>query len=365
MVNQSKTRMKIETSIKNELGIDFDMDLSTSCKMAADTSQLMAGLNISGSKDVTIKQVNDLQSMCYATQVVDLDVFSQLSAEAQNDIMKTLDQEGGLPGANMSDTNVDILNEIENKVDLSAKLKATKDCMSTVQAPQNMEDITIQDSLNINLSQESASFNKCVFDSAVEIANKNGVELETTNKVSEAVSQKGWDPIASIGGLVGSTAMLALAPAITSCVVMVMVSVLGGVSSARSGALAPQNGGPGKEDILPPPGGVVPQAGGAISKFLGVRSRKGKRLITLLVKLSLIVGVAWILYKLFTRKSITSSTHEKFHDTTGHQGYQTRPLALRHQYHHPHVSEDMYPSYRTHPGVIPQKEIPGYVQRWY
>ena len=360
MVNQSATRMKIETSIKNELDIDFDLDLSTSCKMAADTSQLMEGITVSGSKDVTIKQVNDLQSMCYATQVVDLDVFSQLSAEAQNDVMSTLSQEGGLPGANMSDTNIDIMNEIENNVSLEAKLKATKDCMSTVSAPQTMSAIDIQDSLNINLSQESASFNKCVFDSAVEIAQKNGIELETANKATSDVTQKAWDPIASIGGLVGSTALLALAPIISSCMVVVMVSVLGGGAVAASGG--PEQG------IPPPPNGIPGQAGGAISKFIGVRSRKGKRLITLLIKLCLVVCVAWILYKLFTRKSSTSSigySRENFHDTTGHQGYQTRPLALRHQYHHPHISEDVYPSYRTHPGVISQSHVPEYVKRWY
>jgi hypothetical protein len=365
MANQSSTRMKLETSIKNELGLEFDIDQSTTCKMSADTSQLMAGINIRGSKDVALKQVQDLQSLCYATQVADLDVFAQLSATAQNDILKSLNQEGGLPGANLSSTNVDVLNEIENKVDLAAKLKATKDCLAQVQAPQVMEDINIEEAMNINLSQESATFNKCVLDSAVDVAQKNGVELDSVTKVTEDVTQKGWDPLASLGGMIGSTAMLAIVPLIASFFVAAMVVMIGSDSLAPGGT-----GNPGESFNHPPlPGipGIVPgQTGGAISKFLGVRSRKGKALINLLVKLILVAGVAWLLFKMFGggKHHSTPSVHEGYHSIP-HRGFQAQPLALRHQYHHPHVSEDLFPSHRTHPDLIPQNEVPSYVKRWH
>ena len=357
MANSSSTTQVIQTQIKNELGLDFDIDLSTNCQVSADIAQEMTNITISGSKGVELKQMSDLQSLCQARDIVDLDIFSQLSSQAQNDILNKLNQEGGLPGANISNSNLNVLNQIENKVSVEAKLKATKDCFSQLQVPQVMEGITIEDAMDINLSQTATNLNKCIFDTATDIAQKNGVELETETTFEQDVTQKGWDPIESIGGVLGSAAMLALAPAITSLVVVILSSVVGG-GSAMKGT------GSGPEGIPPPPGTAqAPMLGGAISKMLGIHSRKGKRLIVLLVKITLIAVVAYALYRLFKGKEQKEGYHSNV--PKQHTGYQTRPLAIRQQYHHPHISEDMFPSERTHPNLLPPNEVPEYVKRWY
>lgn len=346
--NLSKTRQKLETSINNQTDINFSVDQSTNCDMAADASQTMEDIRISGSANIELKQVQDIQNLCYAQSVAKLGAFNQLAADVQNDILQSMQQEGGI-GINVSDTNVEAITKIKNETGVDMELDATKKCLAQVSLPQFMGGITIEDSKNVNLSQEASNFNKCMFDTAADIAQETGIDLESKTDVEQQVSQKGWDPIASIGGLFGSAALLALAPAIMSIVVIILSSVIGG------GAAASGQGGPQGEIPPPPPG--AGQMGGALSKFLGVRSRKGKGLIVLLIRVSLVVGVAWLLYKLLTSGR---SSNESFYGSSmsgdAGRGYQRKPLALRHQYHHPHISEDMYPQ---------TNEIPHYVKRWW
>jgi len=351
--NASSTRQKLHNAVKNELGIDFDVDQETRCKMSVDQSQLMENISIKGSKNVELKQLSDVQNTCYSTSVANLDIFSQLAADTQNDIMQSLQQEGGI-GINISDTSVDVLNEIDNKVNVGLKVKAAKDCLSQVQAPQVMAGIKIEDAMNINLSQESSNFNKCILDTVTEMAQTNGIELESTNKVKQEVTQKGWDPIASLSGLVGTSLLLAFSPIVISVVIVVISSAVGGGSSGGPGAPpAP----PGEEMTGLPD--LPTQAGGALGKLLGIGSRKGRRLIYLAIKVVLFVVILWFLYKLIFK--YTTGTVEKYHTPQHTQDraklYLAKPLVLRQQYHHPHVSEDIYP--------LPHSEIPAYVQRWY
>lgn len=363
--NQSNTRQKLQNSIKNELGINFDVDQSTNCKMSNDQSQEMSNISISGSKNVELKQMADVQNLCYATSVANLDVFSQLAADTQDDIMQSLKQEGGI-GLNMSDTSIDVLNQIQNKINIGLKVKATKDCLTKVNAPQSMKNITIQDAMNINLSQESSNFNKCILDTASAMAQENGVDLTAKTKVQQEVTQKGFDPLASLTSLVGGAALLGLMPIIISVsIVVISSSVLGG------GALASK--GSGTNEIPPPPGAVdatgnpIPgQVGAGLGRLLGIGSQKGRRLFALVIKVVLVIGISWLLYRLLF-KGGQVNTIEKYQTVEG-GGYQARPLALRHQYHYPHLFEDTQSrAYAEFKEVMPMpnSEIPSYVQRWY
>ena len=378
MANSSSTKQKLESSIKNQLGLEFDIDQSTSCNMAADAGQTMENITISGSRDVQLKQISELENLCYSTSIAKLDVFNELTAAAQNDIMKSLEQEGGI-GLNLSNTTTDVLNTIENDVGVEAKIDMSKKCLSEVQAPQVMSGITIEDAMNIDLTQESANFNKCILDSATDVAQKQGIELDATTKVTEDVTQKGWDPIASLGGLVGNVGLVALAPAITSVVVVCLSIVASSVMTASG------MGGQGSSGQMEMEMGAYPpvnteymagQTAGAISAFFGVRSRKGKRLITLFVKIALVVVVVWGLYKLLfsgsqsraqtqIRESYHSGLQQSSTDVKPHHYHRGHHLVLRHQYHHPHISEDLFPSHRTHPDVYPEHHIPAYVKRWW
>ena len=194
--NASKTRQKLENTVQNTIDQKYSIDQSTNCKMSADTSQTMSGITIKGSRDVALKQKNDLENLCVATSATTLDVLSQLSSKAQNDIFKEAVQEGGI-GINVSDTSQDVITRVSNEVTTEVAMNMAKDCLTQVKAPQIMENITIEDAMNINLTQESSAFNKCIFDSATNIADKNQFDLDVKTKAGEKIEQKGWDRIFS------------------------------------------------------------------------------------------------------------------------------------------------------------------------
>lgn len=209
MANASSTTQKLKTYMKNELNVDFDIDASTTCKMANDASQTMKNINIQGGKNITLSQLSKLQNLCYAQQVLNNEQFNQLSAKAQDDIQNTAKQEGGL-SVNVNDTTQDIEKKVENKFDLKTKLNMRKDCFNKVKAPQSMTDINIQDSLNIDLTQQSDIYNKCMFDTAASIGVTQATAADTSTKSQSTLDQKGFDPIGSLLSLGASGALLSL-----------------------------------------------------------------------------------------------------------------------------------------------------------
>ena len=227
MANASSTTQKLKTYMKNELNVDFDIDASTTCKMASDTGQLMKNIQITGGKNITLSQLSKLQNLCYAQQVLNSEQFNQLSAKAQDDIANTAKQEGGL-SVNVNNTTQDIEKKVENKFDLKTKLNMRKDCFNKVKAPQSMTNIAIQDSLNIDLTQQSDIYNKCMFDSAAALGVKQTTEAEAGTKATSVVTQKGFDPLGALTSLLGlgaSGMVVSMVAPLIICIISIGLSV--------------------------------------------------------------------------------------------------------------------------------------------
>lgn len=227
MANASSTTQKIKTYMKNELNVDFDIDASTTCKMASDTGQLMKNIQITGGKNITLSQLSKLQNLCYAQQVLNSEQFNQLSAKAQDDIANTAKQEGGL-SVNVNNTTQDIEKKVENKFDLKTKLNMRKDCFNKVKAPQSMTNIAIQDSLNIDLTQQSDIYNKCMFDSATALGIKQATDAEAGTKAASVVTQKGFDPLGALTSLLGlgaSGMVVSMVAPLIICIISIGLSV--------------------------------------------------------------------------------------------------------------------------------------------
>lgn len=369
MANSSSTSAFIQSTVKNELGLDFDIDASTNCDIKTEAGNKISGLTITGSEGVDIKQASDVKSLCQAKSLMDLKAFTDLSNDAKNDILRTLNQEGGLPGANISSSNTQIMNQIENEVSLKAKIDMAQKCFSELNVPNVLEDVTIQDAKDINIEQVNTGLNECIFNTATEIAQEQGLQLDTAAAVKEDVTQKGWDPIESVGGLVGSLGLLAVAPAIISIVIVISSSVMMGAS----GMMGQGQGAPGGlGDVSAPPIPSAPQLGGALSKVLGVTSKSGKRLITLLIKIVLIVGLAWILYKIFSpkKRSIVNERYTNINiNTPVPQRTNARSICSsrfpvrRNEYHQPHILSGLNSGGDCSFGCT--NDIPEYVKRWY
>lgn len=227
MANASSTTQKLKTYMKNELNVDFDIDASTTCKMASDTGQLMKNIQITGGKNITLSQLSKLQNLCYAQQVLNSEQFNQLSAKAQDDIANTAKQEGGL-SVNVNNTTQDIEKKVENKFDLKTKLNMRKDCFNKVKAPQSMTNIAIQDSLNIDLTQQSDIYNKCMFDSATALGIKQATDAEAGTKAASVVTQKGFDPLGALTSLLGlgaSGMVVSMVAPLIICIISIGLSV--------------------------------------------------------------------------------------------------------------------------------------------
>lgn len=225
--NASSTTQKLQTYTKNRVGVSYDIDASTTCKLAGDASQTMTGIKITGSDNVNLSQLSKLQNLCYAQQVLKSDQFNKLTQQEQDDIMNTAQQEGGI-GININNSTIENQKRVETQIDLKTKLDITKKCLLSLNAPQRMDNITIENAKNIDLTQQSDVFNKCIFDEATKLGVTNLSDTDLTTKSTQTSSQKGWDPIASIASL-GMTGFL-----ISMAVPIGIVIISSGSSMAMS-----------------------------------------------------------------------------------------------------------------------------------
>lgn len=340
MANASVTKQKLETEISSKIGTAFDIDASTTCKMSGDASQTMSGVNISGSTDVVLKQINSLENLCQAQQIMDLDVFNTLSSSVKNDILKEAMQEGGL-GVNVTDSTQDITTQISNEVDIDIALDMSKKCLASIDASQKMEDVRIDKSTNINLTQESQSFNKCIFDSATKIAQENNFDLKSDTKSIEKTTQKGWDPIQSLANLGMSyvTAML------TSILIPVIICVIISIASSVMGGIGKGNTPPNFSGVGNPLVAGKNMLGGFVNVPSKIRKLfRGKSTN----KILLIIVIVGILFYLIS-KNYRNSTRENYHSPTLIHNHRN----LNNKYYAPSYVLKNYPT----------NEIPTYVQR--
>lgn len=347
MANASTTKQKLESSIKNKIGASFDIDQSTSCKMTTDASQTMSGIKLSGSSNVRLKQLNDVQNLCYATSVAKLDSFNKLSSQTQRDIMKQAQQEGGL-GINVTDTSNEIIDNVENEFGLDVAIDMSKDCLAAVNAPQTMEDIEIVNGINIDLSQESATFNKCIFDTATETAQEAGIDTGLITAVKEQSTQIGFDPIKSLSQLgityIGALAFTVLMPVIISIIISVVLSTT--MSSGARG-ISPPPGIPAmfnKQQTNPILNANIPakfrkMLGGSISEISNIIKRK-KTMIVFIV-ITIIIG--FLLYKILSN---VRKTTEKYANIYKNHRVHNNPQ-----------------KYKNHLIIYPTEEIPEYIKR--
>lgn len=256
MANASSTSQKLQTSIKNELGVDFDVNAGNDCKMSADASQVMKNITIKGSKGVNISQLSTLQNMCYAKSVLDNQFFNKLSLQAQDDILSSAQQEPGfLPSLAVSQSTIDIQKQVESKMDLKSKIDMQKKCFAQLKAPQSMSDINIQDSLNIDLSQQSENYNKCIFDSAGTQITGQEQTTQTNTSSKSATTQKGTTLDSLVSALASGPIVL-----ISSAIVPISIII---ISSVLMMSMAPKGGDQNVGDMADEQfGEMVQQAGG-------------------------------------------------------------------------------------------------------
>jgi hypothetical protein len=345
MANASATKTKIQTSIQNEIDQNFELDLSTQCDSYIDASQNLDGITIVGSRDVAINQMNEALSLCQAKAVLDMELFQKLSAQAKQDIVKSVEQEGGI-GINVSETNSEMLNEVKNKVGIDAYIDMSKKCLQEVDASQNISNVRIEDAQNIDISQSNKAFNKCLFDDKASISQKYDLDLDVGQKLDLKESQKGWDIIGSFFTGLGNLIIIPIAV----CGLILILSCVG-----SSYAMTTSGGGEESLDMnamsaMAGEAGMPIQMGGMIVKYL----TKNKKITKYLLLIAIIASAHW----LFFRKP-TLNIKEKFHRKPLENRRLDRPLALRHEYHFPHLRETTYPR------NYPIGEVPEYVKRWY
>lgn len=370
MANASATKTKIETEIKNQIDQNFELDFSQNCDSAIDASQNISDIEIVGSRDVAINQVNQALSLCQAKQILDMELLTKLSAQTQQDIVKSLEQEGGI-GINVSETNSEMLNKVKNEVGIDAYIDLSQKCLQSVDASQNISNVRIEDAQNIDISQANQAFNKCLADNKASLASEHGLDFEAGQALDLQETQTGWDPIASISGVLAGLGMFALIPFIGCGVVCVLVSVASAMTNAGGGSgegdlsqaiqgFDPQMLTQGMQGIQ----GISGQMGGAINSITKyIKKNKVKVLIVLLVIIAL-----YLIMKEHKKEKHQKHLKEQYHNRMqyNHHPRLDRPFALRSEYHAPHISQDRYPDlYPDDYSDYPLEEVPEYVKRWW
>lgn len=342
MANASEMEQEVRNVFKTHLQTDLDIDLSQQCIQAVDASQIMKNIKLKGVKDINFNQRSYVENQCVLNAILNLDIFDELTATVKDQLKSTLEQKGGL-SVNVSDTTQKIETIVDTKVGLDARINMAKKCLQDLTANQSIENIQIKDSMNINLTQDSVNYNKCMMESAAALTKGTDIDLEKELEATAETSQAGWDPIASIAGALAFVGMI---PSILSaagcmiCSIVIALGMAGGGGGGGEGALEGALGG--VEGLGGDGAGISSQASDLFSKFKGMKGGRKDGWLNLLlskeVLLSVVVVViGWYIFKNFSTKGrinegMTSSSYP--HNPHGHGPTQhtSRPTS-----HHSHV----------------------------
>ena len=220
-MNNSEIRQMIKNDIETNIGLNFEADMSQSCTQLTNAEQKIENVNIVGSKDVAIRQVNNAHALCELKTISDMAIVNDLSSSTQSALKDTLSQAGGLiPGINNTKKQQDVINAITTNVDTDIWLNQAKECIQKVDQSQNIIGINIEDSLNVNISQANSGIIQCMGDGLSKFHNDVTVATKALSDVTSETDQSGFlSNIGSIGIGVGVFSCI-------SCCVVIVIAII-------------------------------------------------------------------------------------------------------------------------------------------
>jgi hypothetical protein len=280
----SQTKSKVEIKELNSTDINMSSEtfnkVENTCKATSNQSNV---LNIVGSTvtKLTTSQKNAAKNTC----ILQTAIATVNDTQAQNKLMSALKQgleqnaSAGIGLANAeSDTSISKENRFTLKDSKKTVNEAIAGCIMQIDQSNviNIVGSTVTDS---KFDQANDVMMECLSSYGVATENKAKASSDTTSTTTSEQSQtaKGYDPIASLSGLLGA----AMVPYIISCVICCCIILsIGGMfmMGGGSGSVGPQGASfsmPGMPEIpgmpkvpgIPEIPGMPPAYGGSSSSY--------------------------------------------------------------------------------------------------
>ena len=189
-MGNNKSRAVSKTKIENELSYDIRKKIKNECVVGTTATNeiTISGSTVSG---VNIKMVNEVTSSCEMRAALN----ELLQTDSQIDVASAIAESQMSSGVFASNnSNTELYTLVATKVSVRSALAVVNQCMQTVDLKNilTITDSTIADSA---FEMMNTSFNECLQESLLDLANANGFIAE-----AEAIVEKHQSATSSLFG---------------------------------------------------------------------------------------------------------------------------------------------------------------------
>ena len=166
--------------LENRLSQDIQKRIENECAVSTTSKNELniTGSTVSGTK---IKLTNQVNGSCKMRAALNELMTTQSNISLAKDIAEQ-QMSAGMFKSNK--TNTELYNSLSSVVDIKTMLQVVNHCMQSVNI-SNVINITNANVLNSEIEMNNTSFNECLQESLLDLANKNGMTAQ-----AEAIVEK-------------------------------------------------------------------------------------------------------------------------------------------------------------------------------